>query len=154
MPAKENYVKILFKFYSDVLDEQTAETMWAEVVDESKGIYKLNSIPFYAPNIACGDTVIATYDTDEQMLTFEEIIEFSGNSTVQVVLMDKSIPTNDIREVFHDLGCATEKFREGYFVIDVPVVLNFTPIESKLKELSGSGVLDYAIPCLSDQHRV
>ncbi|HMI05012.1 MAG TPA: DUF4265 domain-containing protein [Pedobacter sp.] len=153
MPAKENYVKILFKFYSDVLDEQTAETMWAEVVDNDKGIYKLDSIPFYAPNIACGDTIIATYDPDEQMLTFEEIIEFSGNSTVQVVLMDKSISTNDVRKAFHDLGCTTEKFKEGYFVIDVPVSLNISPITLKLDELIEMGTIDYAIPCLSEQHR-
>ena len=34
MVSKENYVKVLFNFYSNVLDEHTVETMWAEVVDE------------------------------------------------------------------------------------------------------------------------
>ena len=40
----DNYVKILFRFHSDVLDEETVETMWATIVDKDKGLYKLDSI--------------------------------------------------------------------------------------------------------------
>ena len=32
--------KILFKYHSNVLDELTVETMWADVIDEGNGIYK------------------------------------------------------------------------------------------------------------------
>jgi len=53
----DNYVKILFRFHSDVLDEETVETMWATIVDKDKGFYKLDSIPFYAPLVASDDIV-------------------------------------------------------------------------------------------------
>jgi hypothetical protein len=46
MDVADNYVKILFRFYSDVLEEETVETMWAVIMDQEKGLYKLDSIPF------------------------------------------------------------------------------------------------------------
>lgn len=152
MATDENYVKILFRFYSDLLEEETVETMWAEIMDEDAGIYVLNSIPFYAPDLACGDVISAAYNDHEKMLTYRKTISFSGNSTVQVVILDKLTATNDIREVFHGLGCITEKFKEGYFVIDVPVDLKYPPVRVKLQELSETGVIDYAEPCLSAEH--
>ena len=152
MATDENYVKVLFRFYSNVLEEHTVETMWAEIIDESEGIYELNSIPFYAPNLASGDIISAAYDEDEEMLTYKETLSFSGNSTVQVVIFDKTRETNDVRDIFYDLGCITEKFREGYFVIDVPAELDYAPIKLKLLELSEAGTIDYAEPCLSAEH--
>lgn len=152
MTPDENFVKILFRFYSNVLDKHTVETMWAEIIDENEGIYMINNIPFYVPDLAAGDVVSAAYDEDEKMLTYKETISYSGNSTVQVVLIDKKAVTNEIRDVFQDLGCITEKFKEGYFVIDVPVDLDYAPVRAKLKELSETGTIDYAEPCLSAEH--
>ncbi|MCX2495318.1 hypothetical protein OQX63_17640 [Pedobacter sp. PF22-3] len=51
MAEEEEYEKILFQFYSNVLDEETIETMWAVVIDKEKGLYKVGSIPFYKTNI-------------------------------------------------------------------------------------------------------
>lgn len=152
METDENYVKILFRFYSDVLGEQTVETMWAEVMDEDAGIYLLNSIPFYAPDLASGDIISAVYDSDEGMLTYKETVSFSGNSTVQVVLLDKTAVSTDIMDLFQDLGCVTEGFDDSYFVIDVPVGLNYSPVRAKLIALTEKGTIDYAEPCLSAEH--
>lgn len=152
METEENYVKILFRFYSNLFEEHTIETMWAEIIDEEAGIYELNSIPFYAPNLASGDVISAAYDDQEEMLTYKETLSFSGNSTIQVIMFDKTTATNDVREIFYDLGCITEMFKEGYFVIDVPADLDYTPIRAKLKELSEIGMIDYAEPCLSAEH--
>lgn len=41
-----NSKKITFKYYSSLLEEITVETMWAEIIDEKKGIYRLDNIPF------------------------------------------------------------------------------------------------------------
>ena len=71
-------VKVLFRYHSKVLDEETVETMWAKTIDSNKGIYQLDSIPFYGPIIAPNDTFIAKYLDNEQMLTFQEIIEYIG----------------------------------------------------------------------------
>src|SRR5688572_16715838 len=100
--TKETSVKILFRFFSNVLDEWTVETLWADTVDADKGIYKLDSIPFYAP-VASDD--FAEFDETEERLTYRETVEHSGNSTVQVVLLDTSKDINNIRDTFKDLGC-------------------------------------------------
>jgi hypothetical protein len=151
--TKDNYVKILFKFYSDVLDEWTVETMWAEVIDSDKGLYKLDSIPFYAPLVASDDIVCAEYDDTEQRLTYRKTIECSGNSTVQVVIMDKTSDINSIRDIFKDLGCISERFNQGYFSMEVPFDKDYKPIKQKLIELEKNGIIGYAEPCLSNKHQ-
>jgi hypothetical protein len=152
MQTEENFVKIQFRFYSDVLEQDTVETMWAEIMDEPSGIYILDSIPFYAPNLASGDVISAAYDEQEKILVYKETISCSGNSTVQVVMMDQTVPTNDLRDIFKKLGCITEKFKEGYFVIEVPADVNYSPVRAKLNELTKAGIIDYAEPCLSGEH--
>jgi hypothetical protein len=98
--TKDNSVKILFRYQSSVLDEWTVETMWAEVVDADKGLYKLDSIPFYGPLVASDDIIFAEYDEDEESLTYRWTIENSGNSIVTVVIMDKTYDVNNIRDIF------------------------------------------------------
>lgn len=149
---KDEFVKILCRFYSNVLDEWTVETMWAEIVDTDKELYKIDNIPFYA-SIASDDIVFAEYDDTEKMLIYRETVEFSGNSLVQVVIMDKSVTTNDIRDIFNSLDCKSEKFKEGYFVIEVLAGKNYEPIKKKLSELQDKGIIDYAEPVLSEQHQ-
>lgn len=148
----DNFVKIFFRFYSDVLDEWTVETMWAETVDKDKGLYKIDDIPFYA-SIASDDIIFAEYDDTEKMLTYKETVEYSGNSLIQVVVMDKSVVTNDIRNIFNSMDCKSEKFKEGYFVIEILANKDYKPIKQKLTELQGKGIIDYAEPVLSDKHQ-
>ena len=148
----DNFVKILSRFYSNVLDEWTVETMWAEIIDKDKGLYKIDNIPFYASS-ASDDIIFAEYDDTEKMLTYRETIEYSGNSLIQVVIMDKSVVTNDIRDIFNSLDCKSEKFKEGYFVIEILSCKNYEPIRQKLSELQEKGIIDYAEPVLSDKHQ-
>ncbi len=147
-----NFVKILSRFYSNVLDEWTVETMWAEVVDMDKGLYKIDSIPFYA-SIASDDIVFAEYDDTEKMLTYKDTVKYSGNSLIQVVIMEKSVATNDIRDIFNSMDCKSEKFKEGYFVIEILADKDYKPIKQKLTELQDKGIIDYAEPVLSDKHQ-
>ena len=148
---QDNFVKILFRFYSDLLNKWTVETMWATIVDKDKGLYKIENIPFYA-SIASDDIVFAEYDDTEKMLTYKETIEYSGNSLIQVVIMDKSVVTNDIRDIFNSMDCKSEKFKEGYFVIEILADKDYSPIKQSLTELQDKGIIDYAEPVLSDKH--
>jgi hypothetical protein len=149
--TNDTSVKILFRFFSNVLDEWTVETMWADTVDADKGHYKLDSIPFYAP-VASDDIVFAEYDETEQSLTYRETVEHSGNSTVQVVLLDKSKDINTIRDTFKELGCISEKFNDRYFAMEIPADKDYTPIRQKLTELEENAIIGYAEPVLSDRH--
>ena len=149
----DNYVKIPFRFYSDVLDQWTVETMWAEIVDQEKGYFKLDSIPFYAPLVASDDIVRAEYDDKELKLTYRETVSPSGNSTITVVLMNKTWDIQNICNMFGDLGCRSERLNDGYFAMEVPFHIDYTPIKCKLEELEKKGVIGYAEPCLSATHR-
>lgn len=153
MTQKEHHlVKILTRFYSNVQDEWTVETMWAKVIDKDKGLYKIDNIPFYA-SIASDDIVFAEYDDTEKMLTYKETVEYSGNSLIQVVVLDKSVETNVIREIFNSLDCQSEKGKEGYFVIEILANKDYEPVKIQLTELQEKGIIDYAEPVLSNQHR-
>lgn len=149
---KGDFVKILIRFQSDVLDEWIVETMWAEIVDKDKGMYKVDSIPFYAA-IASGDIVFAEYDETEELLIYKETVDYSGNSLIQVVIVDKSVLTNDIRDIFSSLDCRTEKLKEGYFVLEILADSDYSPINQKLTELQNRGIIDYEEAVLSDKHQ-
>ncbi|MEA9413872.1 DUF4265 domain-containing protein [Flavobacterium sp. PL02] len=148
---QDKYVKILFRFFSEILNESAVETIWATVINAEKGLYKLDNIPFYAP-VSCEDVVLAEFDENEQKLTYRQTIEHSGNSTIQVVVLDKTISTDDIRMIFDHLGCESEKFNEGYFVMEVLSTVKYEPIREKLNELQNDGIIDYAEPNLSNNH--
>ncbi|MBK7763962.1 MAG: DUF4265 domain-containing protein [Bacteroidetes bacterium] len=149
----DKYVKILFKFYSQILDEETIETMWAEIIDEEKGHYKLDSIPFYAPLVASEDIVFAKFDEVEQSLVYQHTITHSGNSTVQVVVIDAKSDTDGVREQFTIFGCQSEAVNDQYFSMDIPSFVNYQPIKQKLEELEAQEIIVYAEPCLSVVHQ-
>ena len=148
----DKFVKILCRFYSNVLDEWTIETIWAEIVDADKGLYKIDNIPFYA-SIASDDIVFAEYEEEERKLIYKETVEYSGNSLIQVIIMDESVLTNDIRDIFSSMNCKSEKFKEGYFVIEILADKDYKPIKQKLTELQKKGIIDYAEPVISDKHQ-
>ena len=147
-------VKILFNFHSAIFDEQMVETVWADKVDQEKGLYKINNIPFYIPSIASEDIVFAEFDENEQMLTYRETVEYSGRTVVQVVIMAKTIETNNIRDIFYKLGCESEKANEGYFSMEIPADLNYEPIKKELDRMENAEIIGYAEPTISDKHRV
>ena len=149
----DSYVKIVFRFHSDIFDQEMVETMWATIVDKDKGLYRLDTIPFYAPLVASDDIVLAEYAGQEQMLTYRRTENHSSNSTVQVVLMDKTQDINFIRDVFLKLGCVSEKVNEGYFSMEVPMAVDYKPVKLKLDEMEGEDIIGYAEPCLSDHHK-
>ena len=72
--------------------------MWAEIIDKEKGIYKLDSIPFYGPKIATDDLFLAEYNEVEGRLTYKETIEFSGNSIIQVVILKECFDKEIIKK--------------------------------------------------------
>lgn len=113
-PSNTDSVKIAFNFRSNVLEEWTVETIWAQVVDTKKGFYKIDNIPFYA-SAALDDVVHAEYDDVEERLIYKETVEYSGNSTIQVVIMTGNTDTNGIRDIFTALSCESEKFKERLF---------------------------------------
>ncbi|MFI5138540.1 MAG: DUF4265 domain-containing protein [Sphingobacteriales bacterium] len=150
---EDNSVKILFRFYSNILDEETSETLFGEVVNQEFGYYKIAKIPFYAPKLAMGDVVWAEHNQREGVLTYRKTVQHSGNSTVQVILMGEGYEIDEIRGVFNAMGCASEKLNPQYFSMDVPSALDYHPVKLKLVELENDKIVDYAESCLSEKHQ-
>lgn len=146
-------VKVLFRYYSDLLEEEIVETMWAKEIDEAKGVYQLDSIPFYGPDIAPDDIFHAVYDESEQMLTFREVLEFSGNSVVQVILLNEPYEIAPLQRQFEEFGCIIESLKNHYFSMQIPSAADYRPIKEVLELYKQSGRIDYAEPVLSNQHQ-
>jgi Domain of unknown function (DUF4265) len=146
-------VKILFRFFSEVLEQETVETIWAETVNPSLGHYQLDSIPFYAPGLATDDIVHAEYDDAEEMLTFRELVKASGNSNIWVVIIDDKTMIDDVRDIFFDLECISEALGDRYFALEIKASSNYFRIRDKLNKLKADGIIDYAEACLSDEHQ-
>lgn len=127
--------------------------MWAIIVDEDNGLYKLDNIPYYAPLVASDDIVFAEYDEQEEMLIYRRTEVCSGNSTIQVVLMDKTQDPDSIRVIFDRLGCISERVNEEYFSMQIPMTVNYRPVKQKLDEMESKEIIGYAESCLSDDHK-
>ncbi len=153
MNVAENHVKILFRYYSDVLEEEIVETMWAIPIDIEHGLYQLDNIPFYGPLVASDDIVLAEYDESESMLTYRMTVESSGNSIILVIVSNRHNEIESIREIFLGMGCKSEKLNEKYFAMEVPVSCNYSTIKKQLEAMEMQEILEYAEPCLSEIHQ-
>jgi hypothetical protein len=151
--SEDNQVKILFKFYNDLLEQDMVETMWADIVDVSMGHYKIDSLPFYTTLIATDDIVYAEYDDTEEMLLYQETVEASGNSTLWVVITNDATDIDDVMETFYELDCISEAISDRYFAMEVKAETNYLRIRDKLNELKSQKIIDYFEPCLSVNHQ-
>jgi len=150
---ESNFVKVLFRYYSDVLEEEVVETMWSDVIDTEKGLYRLDSIPFYGPLIATDDIFYAEYDSNKESLVFKGIVEHSGNSIVQVMIMDGKTDKEIVREELKQLECLSEGLNDSFFSLEIVEKINYKTIIDLLEEYVEKGILAYAEPCLSVKHQ-
>lgn len=150
---KHKHSKILFRFYSDLMDQEVIEKLEADVVDPERGFYRLVSIPLYTPFVAVGDIVFAEWSDEEEMLAFREKVQASGSSTIWVVRIDDHTEIVDIRGIFEELHCLTRSASDRFFAMEVRENINYLKIRDKLNELKGEGLIDYAEPYLSEQHQ-
>lgn len=145
--------KILFRFYSEVLEQEMEETIWGIEVNKDLGHYQLDSIPFYVSSIATDDIVLAEYDDTEEMLLYKEIIRSSGNSIIWVVITDDDTDIDDIKTIFEELDCLSEALSNRFFAMEVKAQTNYLHVRDRLNELKSEGLIDYTEPCLSAEHQ-
>ncbi|WKL49107.1 DUF4265 domain-containing protein [Flavobacterium pectinovorum] len=149
----DTHKKILFRYYSDLLEDTVVETMWAEIIDLEKGYYKLDNIPFFGPLIATDDIFYAEYDEDEELLVYKKTIETSGNSIVQVIILEKGFDKEIIREKLKVVNCESEGMNETLFAVEVIREVDYSVVKSILNEYVDLSIIDFGEPCLSEKHR-
>lgn len=138
--------KILFVYQED--DEFKIEGLWSTKLEDN---YVIDNIPFFIKNIACGDTVSVEVDEDE--LYFDSLVEESGNSTIQLVILG-NYDKKEIGLKFEKLNCNWEGSNlPNLLSIDIPKNINYVTIKSFLDEGNKKGFWDYREACLSELHR-
>ncbi|AXB57848.1 DUF4265 domain-containing protein [Flavobacterium fluviale] len=149
----ETHKKILFKYYSDYLDEVVSETMWAEIIDLEKGLFKLDNIPFFGPLIATDDIFYAEFDETEERFMHRKTIQNSGNSIVQIAILEKGFDKEIIREKLKAINCLSEGLNETFFAAEIAKDVDYTLVRSLLTDYESKEIIEYAEPCLSEKHR-
>lgn len=152
--TKAKHEKILFVYHSNVLDEWTSETMWAEIINADKGIYKLENIPFYGPLIASDDEFYAEFDESEQMLTYKRTTKHSGNSIVLIMINLDGFDKEVIRDRFKKLDCTSEGLNDSYFSMEILKRVDYSIIKKILTSYENDGILNFSEPCLSEKHQL
>ncbi|PXY39378.1 hypothetical protein DMB65_18005 [Flavobacterium cheongpyeongense] len=149
----ETHTKVLFRYYSDLLEDTVVETMWAEIIDLEKGYFKLDNIPFFGPLIATDDIFYAEYDKDEEKLVYRKTIESFGNSILQVVILEKGFDKEIIREELKSINCASEGLNETLFAVEVQKDIDYSIVKDLLSQYELQEIIEFAEPCLSEKHR-
>jgi hypothetical protein len=149
---QDTHRKILFKYYSTYLEEIVSETMWAEIVDAEKGYYKLDNIPFFGPLIATDDIFRAEYDENEKLFMHKETIEHSGNSIIQVLILEKEFDKEIIREKLKAINCVSEALNDTFLAVEVIKNVDYSIVKSLLTEYESNSIIEFEEPCLSEKH--
>lgn len=149
----DTHKKILFKYYSTYLEEIVSETMWAEIIDEEKGYYKLDNIPFFGPLIATDDIFRVEYDETEKCLIHKETIENSGNSIIQILILEEGFDKEIIKEKLKTLNCISESLNDTFLAAEITKETDYSLVKSVLNEYESNSIIEFAEPCLSDKHR-
>lgn len=145
----DNHIKVYFEFYNDVLEEDYVESLWVTVINLEQGYYKLDNIPFFVTGYSSGDIVYA--ETENDRLIVKELIEESGNTTLQIMCFQED-QVQAIRDKLKTMGCKSEgSHLPGYFSTEVPVYKAYRKVKEYLTELEEREVLSFREACLAHQ---
>ena len=127
--------------------------MWAEIVDLEKGLFKLDNIPFFGALIATDDLFYAELDEKEERLVYQKTIESSGNSIVQILILEKDFDKEIIIEKLKAINCLSESLNDTFLAVEIARETDYSIVRSVLNEYETLSVFEFAEPCLSEKHR-
>lgn len=140
-----NYVKVRFFYWHEGQQNEQIESMWASKTGDN---YKLENIPFYVSEYALGDIVSA--ENNDGNLFVKELIEESGNSTIQIIFFDRSI-VEKIRNELKNMGCSSEGSERFYYVaVNIPSNVDyFGLVKRYLDNGQKEDLWDYCEACIA-----
>ncbi len=139
--------KVILTYY-DIEGNTAVETLWAEFKEDIK--YQIKNIPFFAPNIAFND--IITVEEENGNLHFDEIINASEHSTIQIVFFNEKEMDKVIKDI-ELLNCSWEgMYNQKLLAIDVPPNVNYSIVKEYLTTQFNSNIIDFKESCLSEIH--
>lgn len=137
----DNKIKVV---YYDQENNLAIESLWATQEGE---FYRIKNIPFFAPNLSYNDLVKVELDANE--LYFDELIEASGHSTLQIFFFRNEI-ISKVQSRLIELGCSWEgSHKENYISVDIPRIVGYNSIKTYLDRLESQNKLSYREACLA-----
>ncbi|MHC5310233.1 DUF4265 domain-containing protein [Myroides sp. LJL116] len=149
---KEEFAQIKITYQSEVLEKETQEIFWGIPIDKEKGLFKIDNIPFYGPDLSCEDIVYATPTKTPNLYTFEHVYEYCGNSTIQVIVESDKYNKEDLYNEILYAQTEIELVDDYYFVINVPLQTDYKNVYAILAALEEEKVIQFAEVCLSPKH--
>ncbi|WP_061281310.1 DUF4265 domain-containing protein [Leptospira interrogans] len=135
--------KLRFNFENSGGSLET-ESIW--VIANEEG-YIIDNIPFYVKEIAIGDLVSATQDSNGH-LWFSQLLKPSGHSTIQIWFSDIST-LSEIRSKLSQLGCSSEISEIPQLIaVDIPPNVDYSIVQVFLEEGEKNGLFEYQEACL------
>jgi len=134
--------KILLTFEDEGGNYQT-ESVWATKQGE---YYRIDNIPFLAPSIALHDVV--SVEEDDGALYFNELIEASNHSTIQMIIFNEGEVPQIGREL-EVLNCSWEGSHiKNLIAIDVPNDVSYQVVKEYLDKGEEENRWSYKEACL------
>ncbi|MCQ4082301.1 DUF4265 domain-containing protein [Streptomyces sp. RB6PN25] len=126
-----------------------------EAVEVGDHKYRLESPPSFARRLAVGDVVRVAHHGSSQGLWVEEVLEWGGHSTIQVITF--KVAGRDVEKELKDgaasLNCSIKQTSlEGLFSIDVPGGVGYAPLREFLERGTKCGLWDYQEAAISRIH--
>ncbi len=148
-----SFEEVLFSYHSPLLDQEVEELLWCKALDADKGHYELHSVPFYGPEIACGDHFKANQLSDSSLLSFENVLKKSGNSIVQVIVENPNAAANECLLQLEEIGCRIEKASEHLRVACILKNKDYVRIYQCMLPYVQKEVIEFAEAHLSNKHQ-
>ena len=142
-------MKVKFAFYNSLLERDEVETMWADIVDEKEGHFKLKNIPFFVTGYAADD-VVRTFRNVDEIPLVTGLVEESGNSTIHIIfLVEDDEYKKSVLQRLSEFGAEYEGLEGmiiGYYALNIPKSIDYHAIVDLLKKESDH--LDFREACI------
>jgi hypothetical protein len=124
--------KVLFRVPEE--DGSTrVETLWATNLGGDQ--YRIDNSAFFAYGVSWRDIVLAPFDSQEGLPTFQKVVSKSGHRTVRVIFeppVEGGNISDELLKGLVSLGCTYEGANPGYLSIDIPPEVDLEIIRQHL----------------------
>ena len=135
---------IALVYLEEIEKEYLTEMVKAEKIGD---YYRIASIPFFAKHLAIGDLI--SVDTEDGVHYFDDIIERSGNTTIRIIIKDKT-NARDLLTKVSDNGAIIHILTTSDILValDIPDKLNYESIKVLLDLGQAEDIWEYEEACL------
>ena len=119
------------------------ESMWAKSLGDD--LYQIESIPFCAYGLNCGDVVHATVDGPELKPEIRSVVRRSGNQTLRIIFPD-ALSLEQQRPVLAALeamGTELERANGQFVCVNVPATVSYASVRDYLGQQEAASLLEY-----------